>query len=692
MRVRRNFNRIYSTQDDPWAIGEADAERYDVYREMILEHATARGSMLDVGSSLGAFLARFRDDFGELCAVDVSARAVEVGRERHPFIDFAVGSAAKLDQVPFDDRRFDVIIYNDVVYYLPERDRERSLRWIADHLTDDGIALVAGWSPGGKYLEPDEFTELVSRDMAIEEARFLGKTEHMAYITRRRRRYALLTVDYETWQPIPPGRVVDWDADVLRPTAALLDALDAEGAKLTLFAEMGEWIWLRENDPAVAARIEDQLRDALARGHDVQLHLHPNWLPELGARFEDGEWHWDEGCGRAADYPGDLTELIARCKRLLEDTLRPVDPGYEVTSFRAGAYEAQPFRRLHDALVANGIHCDSSVHPGGHEPDRSWDYRMAWSSNQPYFASRFDPQLKAPPSEEAIVELPIVGLPRGRRWTFDASEGRDFAERLIRWDAGRRRRRPSSERLRRRKRFAGAAASSYRMLRPLRPLLNRVLPRRAAWLATDYRGEPAAGDEWFVLVGHSKFDLDVDAIRRGVRVLHEAGFETVTMSDGARRARTALEDAGASASYSDGAGGPERSQRLRGLVPADAQVLDLGQAGAEPLTAHDDASFDCVYANGVLQQVDDVDGTLRELRRVLRPGGLLAAAIWSDARNPEHAHGPHVWKAAPHEVRMRLEEAGFADVEVDEVDAFRRLGMAPFPPAGDRLMHVRARA
>ena len=117
----------------------------------------------------------------------------------------------------------------------------------------------------------------------------------------------------------------------------------------------------------------------------------------------------------------------------LEDAIRPADPTFTVTCFRAGTYEAQPFRRLHDALAANGLHCDSSVYAGGRRDGRNYDFRLAYSDHQPYFASRYDPQLKAPPAERALVELPIFAPRRNERWTFDFSSGVTFAKELLDW-------------------------------------------------------------------------------------------------------------------------------------------------------------------------------------------------------------------------------------------------------------------
>jgi hypothetical protein len=39
---------------------------------------------------------------------------------------------------------------------------------------------------------------------------------------------------------------------------------------------------------------------------------------------------------------------------------------------------------------------------------------------------------------------------------------------------------------------------------------------------------------------------------------------------------------------------------------------------------------------------------------------------------------------------MRLENAGFVNIEIREVDTFKELGMPPFPPANDKMMYIRA--
>jgi SAM-dependent methyltransferase len=748
VRVKRDFNRIYRDEEDPWAIGSADSERYALYRDLIRERMPSGRAVLDIGCGFGAFLAHLREGFPRLDGVDCSAVAIEKGRRRFPFIRFLEGSADDLGRLGELAARYDLIVFSDVIYYLDETGRNTSLRWIADHLEDDGVAFIAAWCPGGEYLEPDELERLVSRHMRLDAQRIL-RSGHAIFLARRRRRMVAVTLDYETWQPIPEGKSIDWEADVFRPADSFLRLAEKEEVTLTLMAEAGEYLWLREHDAAVAARMERQWQDALRRGHDVQLHLHPAWLPELGARRDGTAWSWDLSKAKADDYPGDLTARLAMCKTALESVLRPVDRSYRVTVFRAGGYQAQPFARLHDALVACGIGADSSVHAGGVSAERGYDYRLAFSRHQPYFAGRYDPQLLAPPDESDVVELPLFAWRPGERWSLDGPEGARCADRLLRrleeeaggWT--------STESYRRLKRLRAWLRGRYARLRRLQPFVNRLLPRRLAHLLADYPAASQAAHEYYVMIGHTKGEHDFEAIGAGVRRLRrECGVEFVSMTTMARLAREDLESAPhrtprESAVWQVRREHPaimgserneEQSRRLQEWIPLDRdRVLDLGcgagywtatitrrfpwmqvegiDYGAEFLSKarrdhggdrarflrgdiarlpFRDGRFDCVYADNTLEHAFSVTATLGEIHRVLRGGGALVAALPSDARNPDRSCDNHTWKTAPHDVATRLLAAGFRDVVLEEVDTFRRLGMPPYPPARDRMMYVRA--
>jgi ubiquinone/menaquinone biosynthesis C-methylase UbiE len=561
--------------------------------------------------------------------------------------------------------------------------------------------------------------------------------------------YIALTIDYETWHPVPEGKRIDWEQDVFTPTERLMEACAPSGAKLTLMAEMGEYFWLKQYDPPIAQRMERQWAEAIRQGHDVQLHLHPCWLPETGAKFERGEWWWDWSLAKANDYPGDLTELIARCKAALENALCPIKPNYAVTSFRAGTYQVQPFKRLYDALTANDIGCDSSVFAGGCSQERGYDFRFAYSSHQPYFANAFDPQLKAPPGEQGVVELPVFTFARGQRWFLDNQEGALFAGRLLKFLDQEGGLWPDQRVGPLTRKSARLASRFYYRLPNMRPTLNAVLPKPLAHAMTPYAPESLVQNRYFVLIGHTKANLDYTAIAANLECLRADGrFTLATLSDMARAARQELlctlrQDREAEAAYQvqreyRAIMGEERNTKpsfyLQEQIPLDRKrALDLGcgagywserianlypwmqvvgiDAGEDFIAKaqqryaservsfqvadfanlpFEEGAFDCVYADNTLEHSFDVSQTLREVRRVLCEGGALIAAFPSDARNPIRICDNHTWKTAPHEVKMRLEDIGFVNVTISEVDIFRRFGMQPYPPSDDRMMYIRA--
>ena len=136
------------------------------------------------------------------------------------------------------------------------------------------------------------------------------------------------------------------------------------------------------------------------------------------------------------------------------------------------------------------------------------------------------------------------------------------------------------------------------------------------------------------------------------------------------------------------------------LGVARARAADLGHDPARfswlPADARDipleEATIDAVVSSFVLQRVEDRDGLLQEVRRVLRPGGTLSFVTWLaadlvvdadqayDDVLAELGHEPAATGfrsplstdyRSPDEARAELSAAGFAQIEVwrDELHA-----------------------
>lgn len=232
----------------------------------------------------------------------------------------------------------------------------------------------------------------------------------------------LLTLDYELYGN-GSGDVFE---HMIRPTDRLLRIADEYGVRFTIFFEVIEYLKLKEewekgnsmgyaSDPIKA--IEDQIVDAFRRGHDVQLHIHPQWID---AEFVDGRWTVDLSQWRLGGYIGSgersLENILRLGKQTIEHLLRPVDSDYECVALRAGGYNIQPSSEIVEAMKRVGLHIDSSIYPGGRESGKlsRYDYtaipleRGCWQTGEEL---EFE-------GTDGIYELPVValGIPRWRKY------------------------------------------------------------------------------------------------------------------------------------------------------------------------------------------------------------------------------------------------------------------------------------
>ena len=89
-------------------------------------------------------------------------------------------------------------------------------------------------------------------------------------------------------------------------------------------------------------------------------------------------------------------------------------------------------------------------------------------------------------------------------------------------------------------------------------------------------------------------------------------------------------------------------------------VRDVQQVTASTLPFAD-GTFDLVTILDVLEHIDDDAGTLRELHRVLRPGGMLLVSVpaYRFLWGPQDEISNHKRRYLARELRTRLVEAGF---------------------------------
>lgn len=192
----------------------------------------------------------------------------------------------------------------------------------------------------------------------------------------------ILTLDYELFG----DGSGDIEALMIKPTERLLLLAEKYGIKYTFFFEVIEYWKFQEAlevgnlmgysfNPVEA--IKSQIHDIVRKGHDVQLHLHPQWLE---AEYCGRTWKVDGSRWRLGDYRitqgMSLFDLIKKGKETLESLIKPVNPEYRCMAIRAGGYNAQPSFEIVRAMEACHIKVDSSLYAGGVEegPLSRYDY------------------------------------------------------------------------------------------------------------------------------------------------------------------------------------------------------------------------------------------------------------------------------------------------------------------------------
>lgn len=227
----------------------------------------------------------------------------------------------------------------------------------------------------------------------------------------------VLTLDYELYG--------DGSGDVFRhviePTRELMRYFDDKGIKTTIFVEMVEFNrldqeWHKGNqmgyDTNPFDAVAQQIQSIYRHGHDVQLHLHPQWV---NAHYLNGKWLVDDDNWMLGNYDEvngiTLEQLILSNMQSLERIIRQVDPAYRCVALRAGGYNVQPSERLVRAMKSTGMKLDSSIVPMAVQQGKhaQFDFTRC-SPAMDYW--HVDTSLEVASCGDAqLVELPLASMP-----------------------------------------------------------------------------------------------------------------------------------------------------------------------------------------------------------------------------------------------------------------------------------------
>ena len=161
---------------------------------------------------------------------------------------------------------------------------------------------------------------------------------------------------------------------VYQPTERLLHVFEKWDARFVNYVEVAEFerIEAAGTDAAID-RVKRQVKDMHCSGHEIALHLHPQWY---NARFQQGQWELDYSEYNLCTLP--QLRIAAIVDRSVNYLGYMVDNSqFSPLSFRAGNWLFQPTRNAALELARRGLQIDSSVFKGGLQRNQNLDYRPA---------------------------------------------------------------------------------------------------------------------------------------------------------------------------------------------------------------------------------------------------------------------------------------------------------------------------
>jgi hypothetical protein len=207
------------------------------------------------------------------------------------------------------------------------------------------------------------------------------------------------------------------------PMRHLVNIFNRNGIRATFNVEVMQQLAHRSMEKrfpelkAIADGWEQAVKDSFRQGHDIQLHIHPQWSD---AQYE-GHGNW-KLCGdwSILNYSSQqIRTMIVAGKTYLESLLRKIDPGYSCVSFHAGSWCTAPSDSLLPILSELGFVFDMSIVAGIRydTPHVKLDYTRCEEPFAPYYPDMRDAR-RVSRSVEPIVCIPTHGFSGARLALF----------------------------------------------------------------------------------------------------------------------------------------------------------------------------------------------------------------------------------------------------------------------------------
>jgi hypothetical protein len=301
---------------------------------------------------------------------------------------------------------------------------------------------------------------------------------------------------------------------VYEPGERLREIFKKWNAHLVSYVEVAEFERIKEQgtDPAIGL-VEEQIRSYRHEGHEIALHLHPQWY---NARHEQGRWllDYDEYnlCRLSRER---VQEIVGRALDYMRRVLG--DPDYTPLSFRAGNWLFQPTETAASVLAEYGIRIDSSVFKGGVQHSHGLDYRRAQKNGYcwPFRNDANIPDPAGPWMEVPIYSkmVPLWRMRTSKRMAFGSGMGMGGQSLSGKWNRAR---------------------DFLRFLYPLKFDFCRMTLQEMTSMMEEVLREDQKTPQTYrpiVAIGHTKDLNDLESVDDFLSYLRKKGISVVTFEE-----------------------------------------------------------------------------------------------------------------------------------------------------------------
>ena len=220
-----------------------------------------------------------------------------------------------------------------------------------------------------------------------------------------------ITFDYELFLG---ANYVSDEQVLFEPSKKISDVLLQEKIQSTFFVDVCS-VFQHQKYGLIdyVEQFKKQICELSIAGHDIQLHLHPNWL---NCKYDNGKWIMSPNGYKLHSWglnEGEKGwELISQGKKFLEETICKYNTSYKCMAFRAGGFCIQPEKEIINVLINNGIYIDSSIACNQVAFDSIQDYNFM---KIPHYLSWWIDRERgintpAERSDHALLEISIGGV------------------------------------------------------------------------------------------------------------------------------------------------------------------------------------------------------------------------------------------------------------------------------------------